>query len=331
MSFYLLDNVQPNTQQWGYPRRGASLSGTCIIHTAECAVDLDGPDSSAENCAEFIRTRTDYGSYHTLVDSDSVLEMVPYEYEAWQDSETNPWAVGLSAAAQADGWLRIPAGRRELFYRNLAVAAADFVAYMATKGITVPIMRITGAQARARVPGFCAHGDSGINRHDPGADFDWELFFAYTRQALGGTAVVPQSAPTEKEAEVPEYERVTAPHNHRRLAKGKPWHLGDAANDPQNFAVLGLGHYDINLFVSGTDLPPGETLTVQFVLTAAGGTPSGYFREEIHGSADGTYNGGAHFKMPILKASRLEATVTSSKESAYIDQYAADIYAWPAA
>lgn len=193
MSFYLLDNAQPNTQQWGYPRRGSSLSGTCIIHTAECAMDFDGADSSAENCANFIRTRSGYGSYHTLVDSDSIIEMVPYEYEAWQDSETNPWAVGLSAAVQADNWHTIPVDRRDRIYRNLATAAADFVTYMATKGITVPLRRITGQEARNRVPGFCAHGDSGIDRHDPGAQFDWALFFKYTSQALGGAAITPQS------------------------------------------------------------------------------------------------------------------------------------------
>ena len=196
MSFYLLDNAQPNTQQWGYPRRGASLSGTCIIHTAECAMDFDGADSSAENCANFIRTRSDYGSYHTLVDSDSIIELAPYEYETWQDSQTNPWAVGLSCAVQADNWHLIPADRRDRIYRNLATAAADFVTYMKSKGITVPLRRITGAEARARVPGFCAHGDSGVDRHDPGAQFDWALFFKYTQQALGGAALAPQGTTT---------------------------------------------------------------------------------------------------------------------------------------
>lgn len=184
--FYLLDNPQPNTQQWGYPRRGAQLSGTCIVHTAECLADWIGPDTSAEGSAAFIRGRSDYGSYHTLVDGDSIIEMVPYEYEAWQDSETNPWAVGISAAVQADHWLDIPAAHRDKIYRNMAWAAADFVRYMATKGVTVPLRRISGAEARARVPGFCAHGDSGVSRHDPGVQFDWALFFKYTKQELDG-------------------------------------------------------------------------------------------------------------------------------------------------
>ena len=190
-SFYLLDHKQPVTQQWGYPRRGSKLSGTCILHTAECALDLEGVDTSAEGTANFINNRSDHGSYHVLVDSDSIIWMAPWEYETWQDSQTNPWAVGISAAVQAANWHLIPAVRKDRIYRNMAVAAADFVKYMKDAyGITVPLKRITGDQARAGVPGFCAHGDSGIDRYDPGASFDWALFFKYTAQAIGG-AIAP--------------------------------------------------------------------------------------------------------------------------------------------
>lgn len=184
---YLLD-YNPGTQQYAYPRRGAYgyLSGTCIIHTAECAMDLEGDDSSAENCAHFIANRADYGSYHRLVDSDSIIDMLPWEYEAWQDSETNNWAVGISAALSAGRWNEVPEDRRDRFYINMAICAAEFVQYMASKGVEVPVRRITGAEARARVPGFCAHGDSGISRSDPGIQFDWDKFFAYTNLALAG-------------------------------------------------------------------------------------------------------------------------------------------------
>ena len=187
-SFYLLDHAQPVTQQWGYPRRGAKLSGTVILHTAECALDLDGPDTSAEGTANFINNRGDYGSYHVLVDSDSIIWMAPWEYETWQDSQTNPWAVGISAAVQAANWHLIPYVRRNNIIRNMAVAAADFVKYMKDAyGIIVPLKRITGAEARAGVAGFCAHGDSGVDRYDPGAAFDWNLFFKYTKEALGAS------------------------------------------------------------------------------------------------------------------------------------------------
>lgn len=186
MGYYLLDRVN-TVLQYAYPRRGGSKpSGTIIVHTAECAMDLAGADDSAENCASFIAGRSDYGSYHRLVDSDSVIKMLPFNYEAWQDTETNGWGIGISAAVQAGKWNTIPADRRDRIYRNLAKAAAEAVEYMrATYGVNVPIKRISGAQARAGVPGFCAHGDSGIHRSDPGAQFDWDLFFTYTNQELG--------------------------------------------------------------------------------------------------------------------------------------------------
>src|SRR5687768_475073 len=132
MGFYLLDNPNPYTAQWVFPRRGirGKLTGTCIIHTSESIIDHLGPDAGAESTANFIRTRYDYGCYHTLVDSDSIMELVPYEYETWQDSETNNWAVGLSAAVRAGEWNTIEPGRRDRIYRNLAWAAADFVKYM---------------------------------------------------------------------------------------------------------------------------------------------------------------------------------------------------------
>lgn len=186
---YLLD-YNPGTRQWGYPRRGARgfLTGTCIVHTAECAADNIGEDTSAEGCARMIANRADYGSYHRLVDSDSIIDMLPWEYEAWQDSETNNWAVGISAALRTTDWAVMPADRRNRVYRNLAACAADFVRYMAGRGVSVPLRRITGGEARAGVAGFCAHGDSGVARSDPGVDFDWALFFKYTAEALGSAA-----------------------------------------------------------------------------------------------------------------------------------------------
>jgi hypothetical protein len=77
----------------------------------------------------------------------------------------------------------------------MAAAAAEFVRHMAGRGVTVPLRRLNGNEARAGVPGFCAHGDSGLYRSDPGVQFDWELFFQYTAEQLGG--ITPQGTITE--------------------------------------------------------------------------------------------------------------------------------------
>lgn len=199
--YYLLDNANTNPQ-YAYPRRGgARFSGTIIVHTAECAMDLIGVDSSAENCANFIRTRSDWGSYHRLVDSDSIINMLPFDYEAWQDTETNNWAVGISAAVMAGQWVNIPEARRDAIYRNLARAGAEAVRFANARGIHVPIRRISGAEARARVPGFCAHGDSGLYRSDPGQQFDWTKFLNYVAQELGAATPAPSAPqPTNPQA-----------------------------------------------------------------------------------------------------------------------------------
>lgn len=187
--FYLLD-YNPGTPQYGFPRRGGyKPSGTVIMHTAECIADNIGEDLAAEGCAGMIARRADWGSYHCLCDSDSRINMAPWEYEVWGDTETNNWAVHISAALRTTDWLTMPADRADRVYWNLASCAADFVVYMRdTYGVKVPLVRINGAQARAGVPGFCAHGDSGISRSDPGKDFDWARFFNYTQQLLDGNS-----------------------------------------------------------------------------------------------------------------------------------------------
>ncbi|WPM94348.1 endolysin [Arthrobacter phage Cupello] len=200
--FIMLDAPNPTTAQGGYPRRGGFRpSGTCIVHTSEGAWQ-----SGVDALTRLVQTRGDYGCYHQACDWVDIAHYYPWEWECWQDSETNNWAVGIAAACKTSDWAIMPAEIREGYYRNLARMAADFVTYMReTYGVVVPLRRLSGAEARARVPGFCAHGDSGVARSDPGRDFDWGLFFEYTRQALGG--ISPAGSITTEEDEVGVTER----------------------------------------------------------------------------------------------------------------------------
>lgn len=194
--YLMLDQPNPFTAQGTYPRRGTrgKLTGTCILHTTEGAWT-----AGVQSLINLVRTRSDYGCYHRACDWQDIALLYPWEWETWQDSETNNWAVGISAACRTTDWAAMPADIREGYYRNMARMAADFVNYMKTTyGITVPLARLSGDQARAGLPGFCAHGDSGIARSDPGAQFDWTKFFNYTRQALGTAAIAPQSTTTRK-------------------------------------------------------------------------------------------------------------------------------------
>lgn len=183
MSYYMVDNPNPNTAQGVYPRRGGhKASGTCIVHTSE------GNWRNGVNAlTALIQTRSDYGAYHEGCDWLDIVSYYPPDWETWGDSETNNWSYHISAACKTSDWGNMPADVEEGYYRNLGKMAAKFVNYMASQGVIVPLRRISGYEARNKVPGFCAHGDSGISRSDPGANFDWNRFFQYTKDALNGT------------------------------------------------------------------------------------------------------------------------------------------------
>ena len=93
---YLDDHPNPNTPQQRRPRR-APLSGTVGVHTAESIMDTIGPDTGAENVAAFIASRSDYGSYHVLVDSDSVVVMAGDDAETWHIAESDNFGYGMNS------------------------------------------------------------------------------------------------------------------------------------------------------------------------------------------------------------------------------------------
>lgn len=184
--YIMLDSPNPYQPQGTLPRRGgATLSGTAIIHTSE-----GNWRNGVDGLTGLVRSRADWGCYHRACDWQDIALYYPWEWETWQDTETNNWAVGISAACKTSDWGNMPADVEEGYYRNLGIMAADFVKYMNdVHGIKVPLRHISGAQARARVPGFTGHGESGINRSDPGANFDWSRFFRATQYALDNTSL----------------------------------------------------------------------------------------------------------------------------------------------
>lgn len=179
MPLTLLELNPQKTLQYGAVRRnGATPSGVVGVHTAENDIDLDGVDLGAENVARFILTRSDYGSYHDLVDADSILRLVPYIAEAWGAPAINNHGYHVSAAVRAGLWDTIPKPRRDNIVKNMAIAAVDYAEWLEEHyGIIIPARRLTKAEAEALKPGFVAHGDLDPGRRsDPGAKFDWDLF-----------------------------------------------------------------------------------------------------------------------------------------------------------
>lgn len=178
-SYYLLDNP-PARSQFRRHRR-AKVSGVIVVHTAESVTDLVLPDSGAESVASFIRGRSQPGSYHSLVDTDSTVPLIPPWMEAFQDrTGSNSHAISISFACRADQWATLPdswvAGAMEQAGAEVALLRA----WVQTQfGFTVPLRRITRQQSGDRTPGFISHAERDPGRRsDPGSGFPWSRFFA---------------------------------------------------------------------------------------------------------------------------------------------------------
>lgn len=178
MGVYLEDNP-PARSQFRTARR-ATATGAIVIHTAENTTDVQLPDHGAEAVAQFISTRTDTsGSYHSIVDSDSIVRVGRYEWEMFHEGTGgNRWSLGLAFACEAWQWPVLPQAWRDAALRNGAVEAVRMARWVrSTAGAVVPATKITAKQYRDGQPGFVGHGslDPG-RRTDPGAGFPWDEF-----------------------------------------------------------------------------------------------------------------------------------------------------------
>jgi hypothetical protein len=185
MPVYLEDHP-PARRQYRAPRR-SDPTGAIVLHTAENVTDVVLPDAGAENVAAFIARRGDPGSYHTIVDSDSIVRVGRYEWEMFHEGTGgNRWSLGLSFACRAAQWPMLPEEWVEPALRNGAEAAADMARWLHTEhGIMVPAARITADAYRRGVAGFVGHAalDPG-RRSDPGAHFPWARFLSYYAETL---------------------------------------------------------------------------------------------------------------------------------------------------
>jgi hypothetical protein len=181
---YLIEHPPAQRQ---FRERGVKPTGLIVMHTAESTPDWVDHDAGAEGVARFIQGRADFGCYHEIVDSDSIVLMVPFHLQTYGDGTgSNPIAIHVSAATQAAKWAAAPADWRRETVRNMAEAAARAARWLkAEHGITVPAKRITKAQSDAGQPGFIAHGDRDPGRRsDPGAGFPWDTFLEDFAEAL---------------------------------------------------------------------------------------------------------------------------------------------------
>jgi len=101
VSYYLIDNP-PARSQGRNPRR-SPISGVIVLHTDEAPPQPGG----SRHTARFISTRSDPGSYHTIVDSTTTTRLLPISWETWgaaSPTGTNYHAVHLAFRHQAHRW-----------------------------------------------------------------------------------------------------------------------------------------------------------------------------------------------------------------------------------
>ena len=157
MGYYLLNNP-PATQQF-YSSRPRPLTGGVLIHTTESIMDNVGPDTGAENVAGYISRRSDYGSYHTIVDADSAVALVPDTYVAYHcgASGYNGVTWGISFACRTSDldvnsdWTR----------RAMVNAAREIAGFWKRNGFDVATSNqfIPAIQTQSR-PGMSTHGEA---------------------------------------------------------------------------------------------------------------------------------------------------------------------------
>jgi hypothetical protein len=198
MAAYLIDNP-PASKQYRAPRR-ATPSGVVVVHTAENTPDFVAFDGGAEAVARFIQGRSGPGSYHDLADSDSCIQLVPYDAEAFHDATgSNPHSYGVSGATRADVWPLAPQDWINGCVHQMAGGAARYAGWLkARNGIVIPARRISRSESELRMPGFISHGERDPGRrHDPGAHFPWDQFLTeFARLTGGGTPPVAPAART---------------------------------------------------------------------------------------------------------------------------------------
>lgn len=165
MTDYLLEQRQ---QRCGVPQmrkpRRRKLSGCVAVHTTESIVDVTPPDRGAENVAEFILGRCDYGSYHVIVDADGPLHLAPDDAETWNVAASLPNGYGhnshiwgIAAACRSTDWDPDDQWSRTV----IDLMGREIAAFWARNGFDAVATNprwLSKAEADAEQPGLILHG-----------------------------------------------------------------------------------------------------------------------------------------------------------------------------
>ena len=184
---YLLDHGQ--RVHW-YPTRNTCQHGQgihlIVFHTAENLPDFNPPDTGAEAIARYGATTDRSVSWHSTVDSDSIIPMLPDDHTAWHVRDYNRCSLGVEMATKAAEWVNTPPSWRLDILENCARVVADW-----SKAHAIPLRKLSKQEADQGLKGLIFHSDlDPTRRSDPGPAFPLYYVIQEAQKLLTGTPVM---------------------------------------------------------------------------------------------------------------------------------------------
>ena len=175
MSFYLVDNENPNAKVRGNGKKGQYYSSRSkpiqgiVVHTAEGG-------RNALGIAKYLSTTDRTASAHVVIDDKEIVELVPDDFTAFHCRGSNSKSLGLEIAYFAAKW-----GEDPVYEEAVIALSASWCAQKAEL-YDIPMERVTLEEWEAGKKGFISHAECDpARRTDPGANFDWDKFFSYMK------------------------------------------------------------------------------------------------------------------------------------------------------
>ncbi len=202
MGYALLDRPNPNGPHFYTSRRGSLVAFVQHITAGGQDFGMEGADPSAENVARYAQTTDRAVSWHDSVDSDTIIELLPFTYTAFQCRGYNSRTAGQEISKKDTDWRTAPKEWVERTLRNSAKAWAPKV-----KKYGMPLRHATRADVDrsiagdGRPVGFVGHHQLDPERRsDPGLTggvdtFPWARLFDYIRQELADYGTVDMRLP----------------------------------------------------------------------------------------------------------------------------------------